>query len=322
MTVRNKLNRLLFVLLMVAALGASAFGQQTALTQTTITQSMPNTRGLRVFVASATNILPPQLPTTAGGLGSASSGTYTFLYIDRELMQVNTVAGLVIFVERGVQGTAVTPHNSGATVTVVSGSQLVNASGQVQGACTSSINPPVVPFINPADGSTWTCPAVGPYINTWVQTGILPGGSFTPSDNTLPGTSTAFVCHARYNFAVDGGAVSTITPKVGCTIPINAVITKVVVYCNTTTVGSTGNISLGLSAGGAGTAALWGATARASCSTGTFFDGVPVAGATASLANATYIHTSAAGAVTFTIATNALTAGIVEADVFYYVLQA
>lgn len=321
MTVRNKLNRLLFVLLMVAALGASAFGQQTALTQTTITQSMPNTRGLRVFVASATNILPPQLPTTAGGLGSASSGTYTFLYIDRELMQVNTVAGLVIFVERGVQGTAVTPHNSGATVTVVSGSQLVNASGQVQGACTSSINPPVVPFINPADGSTWTCPAVGPYINTWVQTGILPGGSFTPSDNTLPGTSTSFVCHARYNFAVDGGAVSTITPKVGCTIPINAVIYHAYITAISTTVGSTGNVSVGLSAGGAGAAALLAATARASLSAGTIFDGVPTA-TTASTANASYIRMSAAGNVTVTIATNALTAGVLDIDVEYFVLQA
>lgn len=321
MTVRNKLNRLLFVLLMVAALGASAFGQQTALTQTTITQSMPNTRGLRVFVASATNILPPQLPTTAGGLGSASSGTYTFLYIDRELMQVNSVAGLVIFVERGVQGTAVTPHNSGATVTVVSGSQLVNASGQVQGACTSSINPPVVPFINPADGSTWTCPAVGPYINTWVQTGILPGGSFTPSDNTLPGTSTSFVCHARYNFAVDGGAVSTITPRTGCTIPINAIITRVLVNNVVAPVGSTGNVSVGLSAGGAGTAALLAATARGSLTVGTIFEGIPVVG-TASTSNTTLIKTTAAGAVTVTIATNALTAGILDILVYYSVLQA
>ncbi len=329
MTIQRISNRLLSVLLMAVALFcAPAFGQRTALTTTTLSAAVPrlpaNQVGSgRVVVASATNIVGPQLPTSAGGIGSASSGTYTFLYVDRELMQVNSVSGTTIFVERGVQGTATASHLSGETVYVVSGSQLINSESQVQGSCVSATQPPSIPFINPLTGDIYSCPQVGPYTNQWTKTGSTgPLGTYTPSDNTLPGTSVSFVAHARYNFATDGGAVSTITPAVGATIPINAVITKVLVTCITTTVGSTGNISVGLSAGGAGTGALWAATARGSCTAGTMFDGVPLAGATASLANATYIKMSAAGAITFTIATNALTAGVVDVDVWYTVLQA
>lgn len=326
-TQRNKLSRLLSVLLMASALCVSAFAQQTALTTTTLSIAAPlpapnQGNAGSVTVASATGINPPQLPQSAGGIGSPSSVAYTFLYVDNELMQVNTVNGTRIGVERGVQGTATSAHLSGSTVYVMGGSQMVQALSRVQGSCASATAPPVVPYIFPATGQIFGCPAVGPYANNWVQTGqTAPPGTFVAQDNTAAGTSGGKICHARYSFAVDGGAVSTITPATGCTIPINAVIYRVIIDCIATTVGSTGNVSVGLSAGGAGTAALWGATARASCSAGTFFDGVPIEGS-ASASNATYIKMSAAGNVTFTIATNALTAGIVDVDVLYYVLQA
>ncbi len=330
MTTHNKASRLLSVLLMAAALCASAIGAPTALTQTTLSVAIPAAPQTNqqvvtsISVASATGIVGPSLPQAQGGIGGPTSGSVsTFLYIDRELLQVNSISGTVISVGRGVQGTPATAHASGAVVYVATGRQLVNSVGSVSGSCVSATQPPVYPYIDPKSGLEYGCPAVGPYANKWTIVGMTsPYGSYTPSDNTLPQSSVSFVCHARYDFSVDGGAVSTITPATGCTIPINAVITKVLVSCNTTTVGSTGNISVGLSAGGAGAAALWAATARASCSTGTFFDGVPVAGPTASLANATYIRMSAAGNVTFTISTNALTAGIVDIDVWFTQLVA
>lgn len=177
MTTQNKMSRLLAVLLMAAALCASAFGQQTALTQTTLTQAIPaapatNQQTITVVsLASVTNVLGPQLPTNQGGLGSATSGTYTFLYVDRELMQVNSVSGLNVSVGRGVQGTEATSHLSGTTVYVVTGSQLITDPAGKMGSCNSALNPPVVPYFNPATGISYTCPTAGPYLNVWVPAG-------------------------------------------------------------------------------------------------------------------------------------------------------
>ncbi len=307
--------------LCVLALGIPAANAQTALSTTTLSSALSNS-STQVCLTSATGVTSPSLPV---GTLSSTGGTIA-LYVDHEYMPVIGAAdpsGKCFPVRRGQQpggakGRAVA-HNSGATVYI--GLQAQFAPEEPTGACTASTIATLPRIVTPT-AAVYNCPTVGPYANNWVQTGLLnPPGSFTPSDTTAAGTSTSFVCHARYSFAVDGGAVSTITPATGCTIPINAVIYRAVTYCNTTTAGNSGNISWGLSAGGAGAAALWAATARGSCTTGTFFDGVPVEGTT-SASNATYIHMSAAGNVTFTIATGALTSGIVELDVFYYVLQA
>ena len=325
----KKIPILSLVMLAVSAFWAPA-PADAQITTTTTTQAISNTggtpQGRFVYLTSATNVLAPGLNQPQGGLGSPTGGpNETGLYIDQELMRVNSVSGLVIGVQRGVQGTRTSYHVSGATVYSAPFSTFVNFD-QV-GACnisgTSVTTPSVLPKINTNNGKIFGCPTVGPNAGQWVQTGVTaPPASYLLTDNTAAGITAMKICHARYSFAVDGGAVSTITPATGCTIPISAVIYKVVVDCIATTVGSTGNISVGLSAGGAGTGALWAATARASCSAGTFFDGVPLAGPTASLSNATYIKMSAAGNVTFTIATNALTAGILDIDVFYYDLQA
>lgn len=136
------------------------------------------------------------------------------------------------------------------------------------------------------------------------------GPGYLPSNAAAAGLGQGLLCKTRYDFAVDGGAVSTITPKQNGIIPIYAIITECLIYVITTTVGSTGNISIGLSAGGAGVAALLAATARASLSAGSFFQGIPVQSATG--ANTSLIHMSAAGSPTVTISTNALTAGVIE----------
>lgn len=318
----KRLQAVFLSFLCVLAIVVPAANAQTALSSTTLASAL-NASSTQVCLTSATGVTSPVLPV---GTLSSSGGTIA-LYVDHEYLPVIGGAdpsGKCFPVRRGQQpggekGRAVA-HNSGAVVYI--GYQAQFFPTEPTGACTASLIATLPRIVTPT-AAVYNCPTVGPYANNWVQTGLLnPPGSFTPSDNTAAGTSVSFVAHARYNFATDGGAVSTITPAVGATIPINAVITKVLITCITTTVGSTGNISAGLSAGGAGSAALWGLTARGSCTAGTMFDGVPVAGPTASLANATYIKMSAAGNVTFTIATNALTAGVVDIDVWYTVLQA
>lgn len=140
-------------------------------------------------------------------------------------------------------------------------------------------------------------------------------GMLKPS--TTIGLGVPRVCHAKYDFAVDGGAVTTITLASNGTIPINAIIKQVIISVSTSFVGSTGNVSFGLSAGGAGAAALLANTARGTLSAGVIVQGIPVQSAAG--VNSSFIKMSAAGAVTMTIATNALTAGVADIFVEYVV---
>ena len=119
---------------------------------------------------------------------------------------------------------------------------------------------------------------------------------------------------AVYNFAVDGGAVSTITPKLNATLPANAIIYGATIN-STTAVTSAGaaTVAVGTSAGSSTTSVL-AATAKTSFTTNALLNGVPVF--------ATPVKLTAAGQVTFTIAAAALTAGVIEATVFYFVAAA
>jgi hypothetical protein len=123
------------------------------------------------------------------------------------------------------------------------------------------------------------------------------------------------VYHAKYSFAVDGGATGLITPATNSTIPANFVIQNVALNSTDAVLATAGaaTVSVGLSAGGAGAAALVAATAKASWSANAFVQGIPVP-QTAS----TWIKMSAAGTVTLTVATNALTAGVIEVYLFGY----
>lgn len=119
---------------------------------------------------------------------------------------------------------------------------------------------------------------------------------------------------AIYDFSVDGGAVSTITPKQTVTLPAKSVIVAGTVN-STTAVTSSGSatVAIGTSAGSS-TTALLGATAKASLSSNALINAVPVF--------ATPVKLTAKGNITFTIGTAALTAGVIEATFWYYVAKA
>ena len=132
--------------------------------------------------------------------------------------------------------------------------------------------------------------------------------SFTKFPTTYSGIQAA---HALYSFAVDGGAVSTITPVVSDTIPINAIMVGGTVNSTTAvTSGGSATVAIGTSAGSSTTSIL-GATAKASLSLNALINAVPVF--------ATPVKLTAAGQITFTVGTAALTAGIIEVWVFYVV---
>ena len=111
------------LLVAVALMLVPSASAQTMLTITTLSAAVPNTlqstttSGLMsiVNVSSATGVNAPAGNTT----GVLNNITGTFLYVDRELMDVRGVNGTVITVVRGAEGTAATSHANGAVVFVI-----------------------------------------------------------------------------------------------------------------------------------------------------------------------------------------------------------
>lgn len=145
------------------------------------------------------------------------------------------------------------------------------------------------------------------------------GSSAVPSWSAMGGavpgsTGTGMLqyAQAKYSFAVDGGAVSTITLAGNATLPANAIILGGTINVTTQlTSGGAATVAIGTSAGSSTTSIL-GATAVASFTTGQLAM-KPVFTA------ATYQKLSAAGQVTVTIATAALTAGVMDIILVYVV---
>ena len=140
-------------------------------------------------------------------------------------------------------------------------------------------------------------------------------GDLNLTSNTAVGISAQRICHATYNFAVDGGA-TPIVPALNCTIPINAVITNVSFDATTAfTASGSATVALGCTGGTAcSAAALMAATGKASLGSQVFGQSIPVP-----QTSSTWVKTSAAGGVSLTIATGPLTAGYAEIEIFYFV---
>lgn len=141
-----------FVLLLFLT-GSAAFGQ-TVLTTTTLSAAMPSTVSSALttgnqqiaVVASAAGISAPT-PNTGNVYGTATSEAQSYLYVDRELMEVKAVSGTTLTVIRGVGGTSGASHASGALVFIVpsnffmaTGGFAASAQGpgMPQGSCTRS----------------------------------------------------------------------------------------------------------------------------------------------------------------------------------------
>lgn len=144
-----------------------------------------------------------------------------------------------------------------------------------------------------------------------VSNGVNPNFDSIQITGTGSGHSVLRVARAIYSFAVDGGAISTITPVSTVALPDNSVIVGGTINSTTAcTSGGSATVSVGTSAGSSATSLL-AATAVASLSADARINAVPTF--------ATPVKLTAAGNVTFTIATATLTAGVIEATLYYYV---
>jgi hypothetical protein len=131
-------------------------GAQTLLTTTTLSAALagmgsvngatPTPNMSIVTVASATGISGPTPNTSLTSGLIATSDSQTYLYMDRELMQVKSVSGTSVTVIRGIAATAAASHASGALVFIVplnaqilwSGSTYGQAPAVPEGSCTRS----------------------------------------------------------------------------------------------------------------------------------------------------------------------------------------
>ena len=121
----------------------------------------------------------------------------------------------------------------------------------------------------------------------------------------MANSPTKQTCKFVYDFAVDGGAVSAITPAdADIIIPADAIITDMITYVSTAMT-SSGSATIAIGVGGAALAAALA------------FDH-------ANYSDEDVIHTviadktTSAGAPTITVGTAALTAGVVEVIIEYY----
>lgn len=122
------------------------------------------------------------------------------------------------------------------------------------------------------------------------------------------------VARAKYSFAVDGGAISTITPNLNATIPDNAIIIGGSINSTTApTSGGLATISFGTSAGSSATSLL-GITAIATFTLDSTINSVATFAAP--------VKMTASGSITLTIADFVLTAGIIEVTLLYFVAAA
>lgn len=175
-----------------------AYGQ-TILTTTTLSAAVPSTSSSAltsgnlgvVSLTSATAVLAPT-PNGGNTYGTSTSNAQSYLYVDRELMQVTGVSGTNINVIRSVSSTAASSHASGALVFVIPAADVSGDSGRFnsapQGSCTRT-NELYLPHIQYISGIISDC--IG---GQWVNGDAL---------------QTQRLSNFEYQFPVTGGTAYT-----------------------------------------------------------------------------------------------------------------
>ena len=175
---------------------------------------------------------------------------------------------------------------------------IIRVSGNVYnivgtGAPVAGTNGTLVNIAGP--GSTYNDDATG---SQYTQTNVITSPSWSRVVNS---TNGLFAVRGTYDFAVDGGAISTITPVLGFTLPIYSVVYGGLINVITPgTTGASGTMAIGTSAGSS-SASIKAALAAASY-TGILAT-IPICTA------ASAFKMTAAGNLQVVIATGTFTAG-------------
>jgi hypothetical protein len=218
---------------------ASALPAQTILLNTTLASAAGNTISSAlttgnlgvVNLASVTGVTAPVANSGNVALAATSAGT-TYLFVDRELMQVESVSGTSVTVIRGAGSTGAASHASGALVFVVPAAAVANfgggaygAEGGPQGSCTRT-NELYLPRIQFSSGTVSDCVG-GQWINgddsqttrsTFYRASFPPIGAVAHTGAI--GTSTATTAAELYCVEIDmpfSKLITGLAPHIGAT---------------------------------------------------------------------------------------------------------
>lgn len=152
-----------------------------------------------------------------------------------------------------------------------------------------------------------TPPTVSGYMAAVSGNNFSDMGLITPATASLVVADGLRFAQARYDFALDTGAIALLTLANSDTIPANAIVYGGVVNSTTALVGSGGSVSIGTTAG----------SSAASILAVTAITSLTLDAVLKSTATATPFKMTSAGTVTLTPSTTALTAGVIDIIVYY-----
>jgi hypothetical protein len=165
----------------------------TSITRTTLAAALDNTSNT-VYLTSATGV---------SGLGN-NNLVQTYLYIDTELMAVQSVTGTVAIVKRGIGGTGVVGHVSGAAVLLGPSAHFTTfISPPTYNAAVTAANVPYTPVIDVTTGAQWAPSTV---TNSWVPNWNNP---LPPLPTVTVASAAGLVTPSGPLFIVSGTAAIT-----------------------------------------------------------------------------------------------------------------
>jgi hypothetical protein len=209
---KNLINRISIVLsLGLLGLAGSASAQINTLIQTSLSSAITATQQ-NFQIASVTGI-------------TATFTTQTVLFVDKELMLVNTVGTPTttsVSVQRGYAGTIAVPHIN--TSVVLAGRPDWFYRTDPTGGCTTATTY-VTPYVNTANGNQWLCSTVTlgwvpGFLNTSAPAGVTAAvasaaGQITPSGPLFHITGSAAITGFLYPIGLGAGQPAASF----CTIP-------------------------------------------------------------------------------------------------------
>lgn len=147
--------------------------------------------------------------------------------------------------------------------------------------------------------------------NIWASLRQLIEGQSAINPGDQVGAGAAQVAKVTYDFTVDGGAITTISPVSSMIIPAGAIIYGGLIDVIVAPLGGGASVAIGLGSG-AQAAALKAATAVGTYTIGAILALIPVWTA------ASAVKVAADTKVTFTVSGGALTAGKIAVEIYYH----
>jgi hypothetical protein len=269
MKIMRKLALWTLAALAALCLPSLSLAQQNFLSQTTITAAIPTSPSTNPFGSSQTFIVLASVPTGVSGILLNQTTTINQqniwqAYIDRELMTIVAINGLVAQVQRGQGGTVASPHAAGAMVLIGRAFWFYN---QDPGANTAypggtPANVPCVvaqvlvsPYVNIRTGAQWVCSAASltwqpgfgsPLLaqsSTMATTASVAGATNIAFPvTTISGTNaiTSWTFTGNGAIGVAGNATANSETSSFCVIPSGAFT-----YTATNNIGSAGTAVVG-----------------------------------------------------------------------------